>query len=90
MMTCRQLTELLIDYVNGELTPEQQSTVHSHLCLCQPCVAYLETYKITIQLTRQLPPAPLPPQLVERLLAAMESQGGNPKSEIRNPRSDLI
>jgi anti-sigma factor RsiW len=71
-ITCRQLVELLIDFVSGELDEEQREYVEQHLQKCPPCVTYLETYQITIQITRQLPPAPLPPQLVERLRAALE------------------
>jgi hypothetical protein len=35
--------------------------------MCPPCVTYIETYRLTIQLTRQLPPKPIPPQLAEHL-----------------------
>ena len=76
MITCCQLAELLFDYVSGELPPEQCDLIRQHLCLCPPCVAYLETYQQTIQLTRQLPPAPVPPQLIARLRAAMQQGGG--------------
>ena len=71
MMTCRELASLLIDYVSGELTPENQQSLQEHLQLCPPCVTYLETYHLTIKLTRKLPDVPLPPQLVSRLKVAL-------------------
>ena len=67
MITCRQLAELLIDFVSGSLPPEHHQRIEQHLQACPPCVTYLETYKITIQLTRQLPCQPLPPALVKKL-----------------------
>ena len=67
MITCRQLAELLIDFVSGSLPSEHQQRIEQHLQVCPPCVTYLETYKITIQLTRQLPCQPLPPGLVQKL-----------------------
>jgi anti-sigma factor RsiW len=70
MITCRELTQLLIDFVAGELAEEHRDLVEKHLHLCPPCVAYLETYKVTIQLSRQLPPGPVPAGLCERLLAS--------------------
>jgi hypothetical protein len=70
-MNCRELAELLIDYVSGELPAEQCDHIKNHLGECPPCVIFLETYQITIQWTRQLPPAPLPPELIERLKTAM-------------------
>jgi anti-sigma factor RsiW len=79
MMTCRELATLLIDYVSGELSEDHRKRLDAHLSLCPPCVTYVETYHLTIKLTRQLPDAPLPPQLVNKLkmlLCEMRSQGG--------------
>jgi anti-sigma factor RsiW len=72
MITCRQLAELLIDFVSGSLPPDHQQRVEQHLHDCPPCVTYLETYKLTIQMTRQLPCQPLPPALVQRLREILE------------------
>jgi len=80
-MTCREVLELLLEYVNGELPPDRREHVRHHLECCPPCVTYIETYQVTIRLTRQLPSAPLPPQLLNRLQKAAaelkgERQGG--------------
>jgi anti-sigma factor RsiW len=72
MMTCRDFVELLIEFLHGELSPEQRAEVETHLGLCPPCVRYLETYRLTITITRQLPPAPLPTSCEQRLRAALE------------------
>jgi anti-sigma factor RsiW len=72
MITCRELVELLIDFVGGELDEELRRRVEQHLHCCPPCVTYLETYQITIRLTRRLPPAPLPAELKARLRAVLE------------------
>jgi anti-sigma factor RsiW len=71
MMTCRELAELLIDFVAGELPPEHHERVRQHLDRCPPCVTFVETYQITIRLTRQLPRHPLPPELERRLREAL-------------------
>ena len=71
MMTCRQLVELLIDFLDGELPEERRRHLEEHLQFCPPCLTYLETYKVTIQLTRRLPDTPPPPELLERLKAAL-------------------
>jgi anti-sigma factor RsiW len=70
MITCRQLIELLVDYVSDELEPEHRALVEKHLGRCPPCVTYVETYQLTIKMTRKLPTAPIPPGLHERLLAS--------------------
>lgn len=73
MITCRELAELLIDFLADELPPEHKERIESHLRCCPPCVTYVETYQLTIQLTRRLPSAPLPPELEARLRQALES-----------------
>jgi anti-sigma factor RsiW len=71
MIRCRDLVELLIDFVSGELPPEYRDQVEQHLRVCPPCVAYLASYQTTIRLTRQLPCEPPPPEVAERLQAAL-------------------
>jgi anti-sigma factor RsiW len=71
-MNCRELAELLIDFVAGELAAEQHRLVEQHLKECPPCVVYLQTYQITIRLTRQLPCGSLPPALAARLTKALD------------------
>jgi anti-sigma factor RsiW len=71
MMTCRELAELLIDFLDGELPEERRRLLETHLALCGPCMIYLETYKETIRLTRCLPDVPPPPELLQRLKAAL-------------------
>jgi anti-sigma factor RsiW len=70
-MTCRDLIELLIDFVSDELPAHHRAAVQQHLLCCPPCEAYLESYRLTIQLTRRLPCAPMPPELERRLRAAL-------------------
>ncbi|MBU0618413.1 MAG: protein kinase, partial [Planctomycetes bacterium] len=43
-MTCETVAELLLDYAEGELTPEQARSVREHLDRCRGCAAkYRET-----------------------------------------------
>ncbi len=83
MITCRDLAELLLDFVDGSLPPEHRERIEQHLQLCPPCVAYLQTYRATIQLTRKLPCEPPPRECAERLRAVLaqicsERAGGDP------------
>ena len=78
MITCRDLTELLLDFLDGSLPPEHRDRIEQHLQLCPPCVVYLETYRVTIQLSRKLPCQPLPRECADRLravLAQIRSEG---------------
>jgi anti-sigma factor RsiW len=74
MMTCRELTELLLDFVAGELAEDKIQQIRDHLEDCPPCVTIVETYRLTIHVTRQLPCQPLPPLCEQRLRAAVAEQ----------------
>jgi hypothetical protein len=75
MMTCRELVEHLLDFVAEELTPEQRNLICEHLCQCPPCGVLVQTYQITIRLSRQLPRHPLPARLQEKLREALRQCG---------------
>jgi anti-sigma factor RsiW len=74
-MTCRECAELLMEFLSGELNAEQCERIRLHLEDCPPCAIYIETYQITIRLTRQLPYGELPPEVAQRLRAALEQSG---------------
>ena len=73
-VNCRELAELLIDFVSGECCPELRAEIEQHLKRCPPCVIYVETYRLTITMTRKLPPVPMPPQLADRLRQVLEAE----------------
>ncbi len=69
-MTCRELVDMLLDYLDGELPPGEAERIRAHLTECPPCVCYVQTYELTIRITRLLPSAPPPAKLLERLRQA--------------------
>jgi len=78
-MNCKELVELLLDFVAGELAPPRRAELEQHLGCCGPCQAYYETYQITIRLSRKLCCRPLPEGLEQKLWAvfrAMEKEQG--------------
>jgi len=72
-MTCRELAELLCDYVGGELSAEQCEQIRLHIAQCHPCLHYIESYRLTIQITRRLPLADMPAETAARLQAALRA-----------------
>lgn len=73
-MNCRELVDKLIEYLDGELTAEEAQRIREHLCECPPCELYVQTYTITIQITRRLPPKPPPEAVLERLRQAVREE----------------
>jgi anti-sigma factor RsiW len=52
-MTCQQLVELVTDYLEDALTPEERVRFDAHLEVCPGCVTYLEQIRTTMQLVRR-------------------------------------
>jgi hypothetical protein len=75
MMTCKELAELLMAYCDGDLPKEYCDLICQHVRLCSPCLNYMESYRITVKLTRSLPTAAMPQHFVDKLRAALEEKG---------------
>lgn len=50
--TCKDATNLLLEFMSGELDSETNLEFEKHLEVCPDCVAFLNTYKKTVELTR--------------------------------------
>ena len=76
-MTCRDFVEFLSEYLSGELAKLERAEFEAHLAECPACVAYLDSYRKTIQLLKAASahpedqvPEEVPEQLVRAILAA--------------------
>ena len=69
MLTCRQMTLLLADYLDGTMPAEDRTALDRHLAACPPCGAFLRTYAATIRLTGMMPCEEIPEELKVRLAA---------------------
>jgi anti-sigma factor RsiW len=77
MLTCQELVNFLMDYLDGQLPPDQRRRFEEHLNVCPPCVAYVQNYRSTVTLSRRLAEHPLdrvpdsvPEELVQAILSA--------------------
>ena len=73
-MTCRELTDILDRYIDGDLPRGQQLALKVHLLGCRDCRNYLRTYRQTIRASQALaktPDAPPPPDMPEELVKAI-------------------
>jgi anti-sigma factor RsiW len=74
-VTCKELLDLLNDYVGEELVVEQRQTVEFHMTGCKDCMIRVETYRHTVRLARALPRCDkLPTAVEERLRRALEPE----------------
>lgn len=74
---CRQIAELLTDYMEGRLPQATRELIDWHIDGCEPCVAFVNTFRSTLKAVRQLPdPPPVPKELRQRLLAVLRDRSG--------------
>lgn len=49
-MTCKEIYDFLMNYIDGELPPAVLKEFERHLTLCPPCVCYLKSYQQAVRL----------------------------------------
>jgi anti-sigma factor RsiW len=67
-MTCKELVELVTDYLEGRLSEDESARFEAHLDECQACVNYLDQMRHTISTFGFFPPDSLTPEMQETLL----------------------
>jgi anti-sigma factor RsiW len=72
-ITCKEIVEIVNDYVEGVLSPAEREAVELHLNLCDGCSDYLQQLRVTIALTGELPADTLSPEVEEELCLAFRS-----------------
>lgn len=82
MLTCKELTEIVTDYLEGRLSFMQRLQFHMHVGMCRHCRAYLRQMKMTVKTLGKLPDEPIPPgvrdELLERFRSVRPGGGSSP------------
>jgi anti-sigma factor RsiW len=85
-MNCREFLDFLMDYLEGELPRAQVLTFESHMGDCPQCVTYLDTYRETVRLGKEVLcppdgsiPDEAPADLVDSILAARRAGAQPPE-----------
>ena len=69
-LSCREMVELVTDYVEGGLSRRDRRRFEAHIAACDGCTHYLEEMRQTIRLTGHLQPESLAPAARDELLRA--------------------
>jgi anti-sigma factor RsiW len=68
-LTCRELVELVTDYLEGALPPEERARFDAHLERCDGCRLYLEQVRTTIRITHAARPVEDRPEIAGLMAA---------------------
>jgi anti-sigma factor RsiW len=68
-LVCREAVELISDYVEGALSPNDRTRLEAHLAGCPHCTRYLDQIRATITAAGHIAPEDLPEETVDDLVA---------------------
>ena len=68
-LVCRELVELVTDYLDGTLSRRDRARFEAHIAACTNCTQYVEQFRETIRLTGALRENDVSPEAAEALLA---------------------
>jgi anti-sigma factor RsiW len=72
-MPCRELVELITDYLEAALPERDRLRLEAHLTDCDACRDYVAQFEQTIALSGRVEAEPLPPGLQAELLSAFRA-----------------
>jgi anti-sigma factor RsiW len=67
-LTCKELVELVTEYLEGTLSPSERRRFEAHLKTCDGCGRYLEHMRHTIRLVGKLSEEAITPEAEQTLL----------------------
>ena len=70
-VTCQQLIDFLMSYLDNELPAGQRAEFDRHMAACPSCVDYLKTYEQTVTLARTCTTEAVPDEVPESLVQAI-------------------
>jgi anti-sigma factor RsiW len=72
-MTCRQVVELMTDYLEGNLPDRDRARFEEHIAGCDGCRAYLAQLRTTREMLGRIADEPMPASVERELLEAFKN-----------------
>ena len=69
-LTCKELVEIVTDYLEDRLPPAERQRFEQHLLACEGCANYLDQMRQTIRMVGRLSEESITASTRERLLRA--------------------
>jgi anti-sigma factor RsiW len=75
-LTCKELVEIITDYVEGTMPQDERRRFDEHLAVCSGCEHYVDQTRSTIQAVGSLREEMIAPETREALLAMFRDWRG--------------
>jgi anti-sigma factor RsiW len=69
-MRCREVVELMTEYLEGALSAGDRARFEAHIAGCKGCQAYLAQLRTTLKVLGTMPDEPMPEPLKAELMQA--------------------
>ncbi len=69
LLTCREVEQLSYDFLDGNLDRKLARRIDRHLLSCPRCHRFMNSYRKTKELGKNLPVPPLDPKFKDEMLA---------------------
>lgn len=73
-LTCREIVEVVNDYLGDAMSTEDRASFEQHLHACPWCLTYLDQMRQTVTLAGKLTEASLPPELEQGVRALFRAR----------------
>lgn len=70
MLSCREVVQLVTEYLEDTMAPETRLRFERHIAICPPCRGFLGQMRETLRVTGELTEESLSPEARETLLEA--------------------
>ena len=70
--TCREVVELVSEYLEGAMSPERMCAFELHLNFCDGCFTFLDQFRATTSIARVVPEEQIPDGIRDELLRAFD------------------
>jgi len=79
-LTCRELVELVTDYLEDALSPEERARFEEHIGTCDACSTYLDQIRTTVAVAGKLSEERVAPAARDALLQAFRTWKRSPRN----------
>ena len=74
MISCHQIVEYCLDYIEGDLPEDEQLRFRRHLGQCPDCVTFFETYRRTPEVSREVLGTTMPASVKESVRSFLRAR----------------
>jgi len=74
VISCQQLIDFCLDYIEGALPQDEQARFKTHLARCRDCLIFFETYQKTPEISREALATQIPPSVRDSVRSFLRSR----------------